>query len=1139
MADKPIFFDSTGRRAARVSFVGWAAAVVSTILAAGFVASLVVVPEMGNINLPGRLTAIHLPELEKKALAPGLLRFAERLAAEARARREEFARARRLWIQRNSGPRALSAILKPQDARSLSIAFYPNWQQDVSFPALKRALPQIDWVLPTWLALQGPNLVLNTASDNRTLAYIRQTKPNVAILPVLQNATQGKWDGAGLATLLADPKRRADVISRVVSYLESRRLQGVTVDFEELPSGAVDDLRTFLSEMSANFATHGWIVVLASPFDDDKWPFAAFAKIVDYTLLMAYDEHDDHADAGSIAGQPWYETTLDKRMKVLSPRRTIIGIGNYGYDWNSGHADSLSFEDAVIAAHDSDADIVFDDATNNPHFSYTEEDNTVHDVWFLDAVTAYNEIRAADIYQPAGYAVWRLGSEDPSVWAALGQPYGAGVPQSLRSISTSEDVDFEGQGEILRIEADPTPGIRSFEIDKQTGDIDDETYVKLPTSYVIHQYGAVPGKLALTFDDGPDSEWTPEILDILKEKHVPATFFIIGSNAEANPGIVQRMLREGHEVGNHTFTHPNLADTPSEAVSLELNATQRLFQALTGRSLRLFRPPYIGDAEPSDVDELIPVEVAQGLGYLTVGQHVDPGDWELPGSDAIVQRVLAQVHSPNPDIRGNIILFHDAGGDRSETVEALPTVIDRLRAQGFKFVLVSDLAGLTRDQAMPHLSPTVALLADRVVFLTLSVLGHTLYLCFLAAIWLGIARLLFLAVLGLVNRRKERLNPAPPAAAEPFLASVIVPAYNESKVISTTVERILASDYEHLEVIVVDDGSLDNTSEVIRTRFGNDPRVTLLRVANGGKAKALNAGLARANGAVVVALDADTQFEPATISRLVRWFVDPKVGAVAGNAKVGNRINMITRWQALEYIVAQNLERRALAALGTLTVIPGAVGAWRRSALAELGGFRSDTLAEDQDLTISLQKAGYRVHFDSTAIAWTEAPTRFRGLAKQRFRWAFGTLQCLWKYRGLTFNPRYGALGMVALPQVWLFQILLTALAPLADLLLVWQLLSQWIAYVEHGPEFSNANLVTVGIYYCVFVVVDLTAAIFGFLMEKNEEWSLLWWLVLQRFGYRQLMYYVVVRAISTALKGPFVGWGKLERTGTVRTGRT
>jgi cellulose synthase/poly-beta-1,6-N-acetylglucosamine synthase-like glycosyltransferase len=287
-----------------------------------------------------------------------------------------------------------------------------------------------------------------------------------------------------------------------------------------------------------------------------------------------------------------------------------------------------------------------------------------------------------------------------------------------------------------------------------------------------------------------------------------------------------------------------------------------------------------------------------------------------------------------------------------------------------------------------------------------------------------------------------------------------------------------------------------------------------------------------------VALDADTEFDHDTISRLVRWFVDPKVGAVAGNAKVGNRVNMITRWQALEYIVAQNLERRALAALGTLIVVPGAVGAWRRSALVEIGGFPVDTLAEDQDLTIALQRTGYKVRFDSSAVAWTEAPATVRGLAKQRFRWAYGTLQCLWKYRGMTLNPRYGALGLVALPQVWLFQILLTALAPIADLLLVWQLLTQWVAYTQHGAEFSNDNLLMVGIYYCVFMVVDLAAATFGFLMEKRENWSLLWWLMLQRFGYRQLMYYVVVRSISTALRGVFVGWGKLERAGSVTARR-
>ncbi|MBU6297941.1 MAG: bifunctional polysaccharide deacetylase/glycosyltransferase family 2 protein, partial [Alphaproteobacteria bacterium] len=570
-----------------------------------------------------------------------------------------------------------------------------------------------------------------------------------------------------------------------------------------------------------------------------------------------------------------------------------------------------------------------------------------------------------------------------------------------------------------------------------------------------------------------------------------------------------------------------------EADKVELNATQRLFEALTGRSMRLFRPPYMGDAEPSTKDEIFPVEVAQDMGYITVGVHVDPLDWQKPDPALMMQRVFQEVSDPDPDVRGNIILLHDGGGDRSRTVELLPTLIDQLRAHGYHFVLVSKLAGLTRDQAMPPLAPTISLFADRLVFLTLSWLGSMLYYCFLAAIVLGFARLFLLC--GLSVWRKVHRKPAPEPSAAGLPVSVIIPAYNEEKVIASTIERILNSDYRSLEVIVVDDGSRDGTAKVVHEKFGNESKVTLISVPNGGKAKALNIGVARATGDVVVALDADTEFDHDTISRLVRWFVDPKIGAVAGNAKVGNRVNTITRWQALEYIVAQNLERRALDALETFTVVPGAVGAWRRAVLLKAGGFPTDTLAEDQDLTIALQRSGYRVHFDDTAVAWTEAPSTVRGLARQRFRWAYGTLQCLWKYRDMTFNRRYGALGLVALPQVWLFQIVLTALAPIADLLLVWQLLTQWIAYVQHGAEFSNDNLVKVGIYYAVFMVVDLAAALFGFLMEKREKWSLLWWLVLQRFGYRQIMYYVVVRSISTALRGVFVSWGKVERTGTVK----
>ncbi len=267
---------------------------------------------------------------------------------------------------------------------------------------------------------------------------------------------------------------------------------------------------------------------------------------------MAYDEHENSSDAGSIAGQSWFEKTLDKRMRVLAPGRTIVSIGSYAYDWNGGRVDNLTFEDAVIAAHDSEAKIVFDDATNNPHFSYIEDDQTKHDVWFLDAATGYNEIHSADIYRPAGYALWRLGSEDPSIWNVMGRPYGSGVPPGIRNIPISADIDYEGEGDFLSVEAEPQSGSRAIEVDPLSGDIADETYLKIPTNYVIRKYGSGAKIVALTFDDGPDPEWTPQILDILKAKHVIATFFVIGANAQSNPDLIQRIVAEGHELGNHS-----------------------------------------------------------------------------------------------------------------------------------------------------------------------------------------------------------------------------------------------------------------------------------------------------------------------------------------------------------------------------------------------------------------------------------------------------------------------------------------------------------------------------------------------------------------------------------------------------------
>jgi cellulose synthase/poly-beta-1,6-N-acetylglucosamine synthase-like glycosyltransferase len=484
---------------------------------------------------------------------------------------------------------------------------------------------------------------------------------------------------------------------------------------------------------------------------------------------------------------------------------------------------------------------------------------------------------------------------------------------------------------------------------------------------------------------------------------------------------------------------------------------------------------------------------------------------------------------------GQVVLLHDAGGDRSHTVAALPQLIDAIRARGLTLVTMDQLAGMTPAQAMPPTSrSSVELWVDRLGFGFFRYVDFLLTTLFITAIILGVGRLFFLASLALRHRftAPGRAPPMLDPATGPMV-SVLIPCFNEEKVIVASVARILHSSWTRLEVLVLDDGSGDATAARVREAFADEPRVTLMSFENGGKARALNRGLAMAQGEIIVALDADTLFPTDTVAQLARWFADPRVGAVAGNAVVGNRLNLVTRWQALEYVTAQNLERRALAALGAVTVVPGAVGAWRRSALTALGGYPHDTLAEDQDLTIACQRAGWRVEFDSDARAYTEAPDSVGGLLKQRFRWSFGTLQCLWKHRAALFDRKHPVLGFVALPQIWLFQIFLTAVSPLVDLAIIWSLV--WAIYAQHNHpvEWSPDDVTRSVFYWAAFIFLDLSAGALGMALERRAPWKDLVWLPVQRFGYRQLMYYVVVKSISTAIRGGQVSWGKLERRGS------
>lgn len=1130
--NKPVFYDPTQRRQRYLRRIGWGIAVVVTTLAVVFMASVLINPVLPALRL--RQVASLPKATDAKLQAPQIIPGRrEQKAARAQVElKKEIEKANAKASPAKTIPAVAPNVSAP--SRPLALGFYVNWD-DSSYQSLKRHLSQLDQLVPEWLRLQAGEHPVVSELDARAIDLIRRERPDLPILPMIHNSKEGKWEPQILVQQIADEASRTRLVNDLLQAVEAHRFQGVSIDFEEVPDGSQKQMLAFMQQLHATFSAKKLLVAQAVPFDDPAWKYRDYAAVNDYLMLMAYDEHWAESNPGSIAGQPWFEATLARRMQELDPAKTVVCIGGYGYGWRDGEeTEELTFQEAVLEARDSEAKIQFDPASRNPYFRYEDEDGISHTVWFLDGVTAFNQMRAARRYNVAGFALWRMGSEDPSLWSIFGKEQMNVPPTGLQKIVYGYDVDFEGMGEILQFEAAPKEGERSVKLDASTGLIASAQYHSIPSSYVIRRTGWHPGKVALTFDDGPDEKWTPQILDILKRENVPATFFIIGQNGQANPSLVKRIVAEGHDIGNHSYTHPNLGEIPGKITELELNATQRLIESLTGRSSRLFRAPYFGDAEPQTPDEVEPAAIANKLGYIIVGLRVDPDDWALPGADAIVQRTIAGLTNPNPDERGQIVLLHDGGGDRQQTVDALPTLIHELRKRGYEFTTTSQLAGFTQEQTMPLLPKEQGFFAhaDRVTFYALAIGGWLMRWLFLLGIVLGLARMLFIGTLALLQWYKAR-QVAPVTASLSFV-SVIIAAYNEEKVIAQTIHSLLASTHPRFEIIVVDDGSTDQTSEVVRSTFGHEPRVRLFTKPNAGKAAALNYGLQHAQGDIIVALDADTIFPASTLSALAARFADAKVGAVAGNAKVGNRINLVTRWQALEYITAQNLDRRAFALLNGITVVPGAVGAWRRDVLERIGGFASDTLAEDQDLTLQVRKLGYKIEYEENAIGWTEAPDTVRGLAKQRFRWSFGTLQCMWKHRDALFRKRYGSLGWIAMPNVWVFQILFPLLSPLMDLLFVWTFVSSLLERLEHPNEYALTNFGQVLFYYGLFLAVDWLAAGFAFLLERREQWSLLWWLFLQRFCYRQVMYYVMVKSVLTALKGLIAGWGKLERKASV-----
>ncbi len=1102
-----VFSDPAGKRWPRLRLILLGAAIVSFLAIVLFVQTLFVAP---RLNLP-----ISLRQLKgqlkswQKANAVG--------QAPANAPLWEKFQAARIASKKQSGPPPVVPARphkKPPD-NEVRLAFYTNGDP-YSYASLEQHAALLTHVCPEWMAVINGRGDLQIDADTR-LPKLAASK-GLALMPLLTNLVGDTWQPEAVENLAHGPRDRQDrFIQKVLEALGEAKAAGVVVDWEQIDPAYKEDIARFLNRFIDALHDDGkevWLCVQPGQ-DLDYIDFEALSEGVDRFVAMLFDETSEIDSPGPLGSRRWFAGWLQVLLEGADAKQWIIVLGNYGYDWMEGakKGELISVPEAMSRASYAGVETAAVTAPEyNPSFEYEDADKG-HTVWFLDAVTFANQLRVVRDKKAGGIGLYRLGAEDAAVWDALNLPsdfkMDAATRRPLEILQGTETIADVGEGEIVSVDETRSDGRRTLAVDKD-GYLTSQ-YVKFPRFPTLYHQGAGgEHQVAITFDDGPDPRWTPQVLDILKAANVKAAFFLVGVNAEHYPGLVRRIVDEGHEIGNHTYYHPNLALCWPEHIRLELNATQLLIETITGRTTTLFRPPYAADTSPSQLSELAPLQIAEDLGYLVVLENIDPQDWAKPGADIILQRIKQQRRD------GNIILLHDAGGDRSQTIEALPRILDYLRTRGDTVVSLSTLLGTTRDALMPP-APRSGGSLSRMVSGTGFRIYHRVEQ-FLWAFMIVATALVVVRTLIVIYLAARFRHISGPDFTAPV--SVVIAAFNEEKVIADTLRSLLATDYTgELEIIVVDDGSHDQTGGEVEAIASMDSRVRLLRQPNHGKACALQRALAAAQYGIIVFLDADTHFQSDTLRALVQPFVDEEVGAVSGHAKVGNLRTFIARCQALEYTVGFNLDRRAYTRWNCITVVPGAISAIRRSALDQAGGLSLETLAEDTDLTLMLHRRGQRIVYVPSATAWTEAPETVRTLARQRFRWAYGTLQCLWKHRDMIFNWKYRALGWFSLPSVWFFQIILVAITPVVDLLL--------LASIPFGAWRAVLPFVI------TFLAMDVMLATMACILER-ESVLRAWRILPMRLIYRPMLSYVIWKALLRAIKGALVGWGKLERTASV-----
>src|SRR5437660_3876843 len=634
-----VFSDPAGKRWPRLRLILLVVGVLFFLGTVLFVQTLFVAPQM-RVPFSLRQLKGQLKALQKQnpagQVAPSSLLWQKFGAARQAAKKLAGA-----------APTPAPKPRRKAPLNEVRLAFYTNGDP-YSYLSLEEHAAQITHVCPEWMT------VVNGLGDLQVDPDIRIPKlaasKGIAVMPLLTNLVGDAWQPEAIENLAHGPADRQDrFIGKVLAALRDAKAAGVVVDWEQIDPVYKKEIAAFIDRFADalhNDDKEFWLCVQPGQ-DLDYIDFEELSDNVDRFVAMLFDETSDVDPAGPLGSRSWFEGWLHVLLEDSDTKQWIIALGSYGYDWTIGEkkAELITFPEAMSRANNAEVETAEVKAPGYHPYFYFEDADKEHAVWFLDVVTFLNELREVRDQKAGGFALYRLGTEDPAIWDALNLSRDFKIDNQtrallevLRGTDTIADV---GDGEIVTAAEIRADGMRNLAADSQ-GYLT-ARYAKFPEFPTLYHQGAGgEHQVAITFDDGPDPRWTPKILDILKAAKVKAAFFLVGVNAEHHPGLVRRIVDEGHEIGNHTYYHPNLALCWPEHVRLELNATQLLIESITGRATTLFRPPYAADTQPSQMSELAPQQIAQDLNYLVVLENIDPQDWAKPGADVILQRVKQQ-----------------------------------------------------------------------------------------------------------------------------------------------------------------------------------------------------------------------------------------------------------------------------------------------------------------------------------------------------------------------------------------------------------------------------------------------------------------------------------------------------------------